>query len=442
MGGIGKAACYNESARLKLCHEGFFAFMSTLLQDYSHYVNQGWVDTLSALGTVPIFVKAQGDRLYDTEDNVWFDFIGHYGATLFGHSFEPLTKALKRALNAQLPAGAPLGITTLAPSLAKTLIERLQLRGNWNNWTLSTGAEAVEAALKIAVSSTGRRKILVRRRAFHGLTAFTLQLNDRTFWRKGYEVLTESVLVDFFDDVDEGNQLLASERYAALLVEPVQAIAGGRILNADEAERLRTGCTRYGSLFITDEIFTGIGRCGDYSAMQALGWRVEPDMILLSKTLTGGLIPSAQLVVRQVLFNAFTCRPGCSKLLSSTFSGNPLGQSVALEVLALLEPVLSDCEGNLPQAHFAAQLSELAKTHPSSLVNVLSLTNLHFLRFTTADLANEVWRYLYANKILTTICSHQPDTLKIICALSQTTESQDRLCEVIEYVCEEVSNAR
>lgn len=90
--------------------------MSTLLKDYSYYVKQGWLETLDALGTVPIFVKAQGDRLYDIEDNVWFDFIGHYGATLFGHSFEPLTRALKRAIDTQLPAGAPLGITTLAPN--------------------------------------------------------------------------------------------------------------------------------------------------------------------------------------------------------------------------------------------------------------------------------------------------------------------------------------
>lgn len=415
--------------------------MSTLLRDYSHYVNQGWADTLDSLGASPIFVKAQGDRLYDTNDNVWFDFIGHYGTTLFGHGFEPLITALKRSLDGQIPAGAPLGITALTSQLAKTIIERLQLRGRWNNWTLSTGAEAVEAALKIAVFSTGRCKILARRAAFHGLTAFTLQLTDRTLWHQGYETLTESDVVDFFDDVEDGAQRLASEQYAALLVEPVQAIAGGRILSADEADTLRTDCTRYGTLFITDEVFSGMGRCGDYSTMQALGWRAEPDMVLLSKTLTGGLIPSAQLVVRQELFSEFTCRPGCSRLLSSTFSGNPLGQSVALEVLALLNPVLSDPEGRVPQANFTAQLTELAKAYPTFLVNILSLTNLHFLRFATADLAGKVWRYLHANRILTTICSHQPDTLKLICALGQTTESQDRLCEIIEYVCEEVANA-
>ncbi|WP_323839567.1 aminotransferase class III-fold pyridoxal phosphate-dependent enzyme [Photorhabdus africana] len=412
--------------------------MTTLLSDYSRFVNQGWAEMLNALGASPVFLRAEGDRLYDSDDNVWFDFIGHYGATLFGHGFEPLKTALKRSLDEQIPAGAPLGITALAPRLAKMLIERLELRGNWNNWTLSTGAEAVEAALKIAVSSTGRRKVLARRGAFHGLTTFTLQLTDHTLWRQGYEILTESDIVDFFDDAEEGVQQIASAQYAALLVEPVQAIAGGRILSAFEASALREACTYSGTLFITDEVFSGMGRCGAYSAMQALGWQTEPDMILLSKTLTGGLVPSAQLVVRQTLFSEFTLRPGCSRLLASTFAGNPLGQTVALEVLTILDRVLLDPAFGQQQACFAAQLGELARAHPSYLVNVVSLTNLHFLRFASTGLAWKVWRYLHANRILTTICSHRPDTLKLICALNQTTESQNALCDVIQYVCEEV----
>ncbi|WKZ93556.1 aminotransferase class III-fold pyridoxal phosphate-dependent enzyme [Chimaeribacter arupi] len=407
------------------------------LETYSRYVNDDWLQTLAPLGEVPVFIRAGGDRLHDSQGDEWFDFIGHYGAMLFGHHHPALQQALIAALADELPIGAPLGITAHGATLAQQLVEKLALGDGWNNWTLTTGAEAVEGALKIALTVTGRQKILARTGAFHGLSSLTLALNNMPFWRQGYEALVPDDGVTFFDDPQDLPALLASGEYAAVIIEPLQAIAGGRRLDAAQAGAIRLACTNTGTLFIVDEIFTGLGRCGDYSAMQALGWAIRPDIILLAKTLTGGLMPSAQLLVKQPFFHAFTGRPGCAKLIASTFSGNNLGHQVALASLQLLTDTLETPGLMARHDHFSSRLQALAVRYPRLLQGVSSLGALHFLHFTTPDAAQLSWHYLHANKILTTLCAHQPATLKLIPSLFQSDEANDALYNVLDYVCEE-----
>lgn len=412
--------------------------MMELLKDYSRYVNKGWISTLDALAESPVFIRAEDDALYDNLGNKWFDFIGHYGATLFGHNHRLLTDSLVSALGLQYPIGAPLGITDVPSKLAKTLINRLDLDGDWKNWTLTTGAEAVEAAIKLSLFSTGKRKILTRRNGFHGLSQLTLQLSDNAFWRSGFQLLIDTENVDYFDDIDEALLLLREENYSALIVEPIQAIGGGGAVSNEDALSLRHACSMSNTVFIVDEVFTGMGRCGHYSAMQSLGWSVAPDIVILSKTLTAGLLPSAQLLVRQKLFDDFTERPGCAKLLASTFAGNSLGQILALKVVSLLDEHFSSVGFDYKPEYISQKIIALSTNYPEQLKKVSSYAHTHFLTFQSKETALVVWQYLYANRVLALICSHQPDTLKLICSISQSNDSIELLFDVIRHVFEEV----
>ncbi|CDH01567.1 aminotransferase class III-fold pyridoxal phosphate-dependent enzyme [Xenorhabdus bovienii] len=415
--------------------------MTLLLSDYGNYVNRGWIETLNDLDISSIFQRAESDRLYDTEGNTWYDFISHYGATLFGHYYPPLCDALQSALSIQSPIGTPLGISERAPLLALNLFDKLALQGEWNNWTLTTGAEAVEGALKIAVTVTKRHRILARSQSFHGLSTLTLQLNDEASWYKGYETLVDNNRVDFFHDISEAVNLIATNDYAGVIIEPIQAIAGGRRVTAHEATMLRQACDNNDTLFIVDEIFTGMGRCGHYSAMQALDWFIQPDIILLSKTLTGGLLPSSQLVVRKDYFDIFTTRPGCARLIASTFSGNSLGHIVALESIVQLSQALDDDILRVRQHEFARSLNNLAYQYPELIQQVDSLGSLHFLHFISPEFAWDIWKYLHNNRILTLLCTHSPNTLKLICPINQATEAQLAICNAISYLCDEAQYA-
>src|SRR5262249_58007555 len=144
------------------------------------------------------------------------------------------------------------------------------------------GSESVEAAMKFARAATGRPGIVYCGPAFHGLTYGALSLNGDDVFRQGFEPLLPDCVRIPFNDLVALEQALASRRMAAFVVEPIQG--KGVILPNEEylkgAEHL---CRRYGTLFIADEIQTGLGRTGKFLACEH--WGVEPDMVLLAKAL-------------------------------------------------------------------------------------------------------------------------------------------------------------
>ncbi|MDD1829775.1 aminotransferase class III-fold pyridoxal phosphate-dependent enzyme [Photobacterium sp. ZSDE20] len=411
--------------------------MKGIVDDYSSHVNKGWVNTLESIGsTPPVFEQAEGDLLVDLNGEEWFDFIGHYGAVIFGHNYPPIIDFTKQLLEKKPISMTPFGISSLPAELAKVIINRLGLTGSWNNWSLSTGAEAIESAVKLATFTNGRKKVLARTKGFHGLSKLTLQLNDSTFWYEAYDSIVEPGFVDFFSSTSEAIQLLGTKEYSAVIIEPIQAMAGGVVLDKDEAREIRNACNNTNTLMITDEVFTGMGRSGKYSAMQALEWEIEPDIIVLSKTLTGGIIPSSQLVVKQELFENFSCQPGYAKLLGSTFSGNNISQSIALKVIELIDDLYDSSDYGLEQSKFHLMLTELNSNFPNKIINVVSYSNLNFLKFDSPETAFFIWSELFSNKILTTVCSHQPDTIKLMPSFNQSERSKRLLYETISVSLE------
>ncbi|TFF07231.1 aminotransferase class III-fold pyridoxal phosphate-dependent enzyme [Pseudomonas sp. BCA14] len=410
--------------------------MSALIARYEAFINPHWSEVLHQLGEQPVFVRAKDEYLYDDAMTPWLDLVGHYGAAIFGHNRQELKEALYTALEADIPCVTPLGLNDLSAQLAIALIERLNLSGPWRLSTLTTGTEAVEGAIKAALIHTGRSRLLVRRGCFHGSSSLAMHLTDNALWRQGFEALPCPLDVVYFDDIHQATRELASGTFAAMLIEPFQAIGGGVRCSAQEAEQLLDACTASGTVSICDEIFSGLGRCGHYSAMQALGWTVRPDILLLSKSLTGAFFPSAHVLMRAPIADSIFGRPGCQKILGSTFANNALGFSVALTALGLLDRCLADSLAGQLRSDFVQALHGVAETVDPPL-QVQALGACIIVEFCDAQTCFFVWHSLFANQILTTVCSNKPSCLKVLPSLTMHADSYSRFIDVFTAVVAE-----
>ena len=221
-----------------------------------------------------------------------------YGVFALGRNHPAVVAAIEDVLAAETANLPQLGVTLLSGVLAQALVGRRPESVD-AMVPANSGAEAVEAAIKLARATTGRPRILYASHGFHGLTLGALSVNGNEEFRDGFGPLLPGCDPIPFGDLDALERELAAGDVAAFLVEPVQGKgvnlpASGYLAGAQER------CRAAGALFVCDEVQTGLGRDGPVPGARALG--VEPDMICLSKALSGGMVPiGAVLVSRQVM---------------------------------------------------------------------------------------------------------------------------------------------
>jgi ornithine--oxo-acid transaminase len=199
--------------------------------------------------------------------------------------------------------------------------------------TANSGTEAVEAAMKLSRAATGRRRILYAEHAFHGLTLGSLSLNGNAEFRGGFGPFVEGCTPVPFGDLDALERELARGDVAAFIVEPVQ----GKGVNVPPPGYLRGAqerCRAAGSLFVCDEVQTGLGRTGRFFALEH--WGLQPDIVCVAKALSGGFVPvGAVLVSRAVMDRVFDAMERGVRH-GSTFGGNDLAAAAGIATLRVL----------------------------------------------------------------------------------------------------------
>jgi ornithine--oxo-acid transaminase len=206
----------------------------------------------------------------------------------------------------------------------------------------NTGTEAVEAAIKLARAATGRPRVLYAEHAFHGLTLGALSLNGNDEFRAGFGPLLAGCDPVALGDLGALRGELERGDVAAFVIEPVQG-KGVNLPPAGYLPEAQALCRGAGTLFVCDEVQTGVGRTGRFLALEH--WDLQPDIICLAKALSGGLVPiGAALVSRSVFERVFD---GMERAVrhGSTFGGNDLAAAAALATLRVL-----DREGLLARA--------------------------------------------------------------------------------------------
>ncbi len=197
----------------------------------------------------------------------------------------------------------------------------------------NSGTEATEAAIKFVRAATGRPGLVYCDHAFHGLTNGSLSLNGDGIFRTGFEPLLPQCRVVPFNDLDALERALALRDVAAFIVEPIQG--KGVNMPADgylqEAARL---CRRHGTLFVADEIQTGLGRTGRFLAVEH--WGVEPDVVLLAKALSGGHVPVGAVLMRKGIYDKVFDRIDRAVVHGSTFAKNDLAMAAGLATLEVM----------------------------------------------------------------------------------------------------------
>jgi ornithine--oxo-acid transaminase len=234
------------------------------------------------------------------------------------------------AATANLPQ---LGVTLLSGVLAEQLLARAP-DSVGAMVPANTGTEAVEAAIKIARAATGRPRILYAEHAFHGLTLGSLSLNGNDEFRDGFGPLLPGCDAIPFGDVDALARGLKREDVAALIVEPIQG-KGVNLPPAGYLMRAQELCRQAGTLFVCDEVQTGLGRTGRFLALEH--WDLAPDMICLAKALSGGIVPIGAVLVSRAAFDRVFDGMERAVRHGSTFGGNDVAAAAGLATLRVLE---------------------------------------------------------------------------------------------------------
>jgi putrescine aminotransferase len=306
--------------------------VTSVIDKYAKHVNPSFIRLLGVLGYGRVFERALDVRVWDDQGREYLDFLAGFGSVNVGHHHPRLAARLRDFLERQPMNLVHVGPCAAAADLAEALAE---LAAPLEVALFSSGGgEAVESALKLARAATGRSGFVYGEGGFHGTGFGALSVMGEERLRKPFEPLLEDCHAVPFGDLPALEKALGRRRPAAFLVEPLQGEGGVRVAPPGYLKGARDLCRAAGTLLILDEVQTGLGRTGTMFAFQTE--EIVPDVLVLGKALGGSLVPlSVALTTREIHQRAYGSMDKFD-LHSSTFAGNALGCTTALETLRIL----------------------------------------------------------------------------------------------------------
>jgi acetylornithine/succinyldiaminopimelate/putrescine aminotransferase/nucleoside-diphosphate-sugar epimerase len=299
----------------------------------SRYLDPSLVEVLRILGFDKAYRSASGSYLYDVDGRAYLDMHSGEGFASLGHGNPDIRAVLQAMLDTDLVDGVQLHYSVLAGMLAEALAARLP-EGLEATFFASTGAEAVDSAMKFARAATGRPRLLSCDSSFHGVTLGPLSIVGDEFFKEGFGPLLPGCARVPFGDLARLESELRAKDVAAFIVEPIQ----GRLVTLPPPGYLEAAqelCRRYGTLFVIDEIQTGLGRTGEWFALDH--WGLEPDIVTVGKALSGGYMPVAAMVTRREIFQKAVGSLERSYVHQSTYGRNRLSMAAGLAAIRVIE---------------------------------------------------------------------------------------------------------
>jgi ornithine--oxo-acid transaminase len=299
---------------------------------HARYVNPALVRMLRTIGFDRRYTRAERQYLYDDRGERYLDLLAGFGVHALGRNHPAVKAAIAEVLGLELPDLVQMDVSALSGLLAEQLISRMPQQERV--FFCNSGTEAVEAAIKLSRAATGRPKLVFCEHAFHGLTMGSLSLNGDETFRAGFGPLLADVVRIPFNDLDALESALRTGDAAAFIVEPIQGKGVHLPVKGYLAAAARL-CRDRGALFVVDEVQTGIGRTGTFLASSAE--RVDPDLVLLAKALSGGFVPVGAVVGKRRIFDRIFDRMDRAVVHGSTFAKNNLAMAAGLATLAALD---------------------------------------------------------------------------------------------------------
>ncbi len=300
---------------------------------YARTINPQFMRVLKTIGFDRVWARAEGQYLYDEGGTRFLDLLGGFGMFNVGRNNPRVRAALVEALELETPGSVQLGVSLLPGLLAEELLKRTPDRLARVLFT-NSGTEAVEAAVKLGRAATGRSRVLSTVHGFHGLTLGSLSANGGGQFVERFGPLLPGFSQVPFGDLEALERELRSEDVALFLLEPIQGHGvylppPGYLAAAQEL------CRRYGTLFAVDEVQTGFGRTGKLFASEH--WELDPDLVTVAKSLSGGYVPIGALLMAQPVYDGVFDSLEHSVSHGSTFAPNDLAMAAGLATLRELD---------------------------------------------------------------------------------------------------------
>ena len=299
---------------------------------HTRHLNEQMVRVLKTIGFDRAYQRGKGQYLYDREGRQYLDLLSGWGVFALGRNHPVVNSTLKKVLDCDFPNLVQMDVSALAGVLAERLLRYVPHLDKV--FFANSGTETVETALKFARAATGREGIIYCSHAFHGLTYGSLSVNGDEIFRSGFGPLLPGCIEVPFNDIVALERALASNTAAAFIVEPIQ----GKGVTVPADDYLRSAlelCRKHGTLFIADEVQTGLGRTGRFLACEH--WGIEPDIVLLAKSLSGGQVPVGAVLTRKWIFDKVFDRMDRAVVHGSTFAKNDLAMAAGLATLEVME---------------------------------------------------------------------------------------------------------
>ncbi|MCW0321548.1 4-aminobutyrate--2-oxoglutarate transaminase [Pantoea dispersa] len=368
--------------------------------------------------------QAENATLRDVEGNSWIDFAGGIAVLNTGHRHPRIVQAIADQLAKFTHTAFQVTPYESYVALAERINQRVPIAGKAKTAFFTTGAEAVENAVKVARAATRRHGIITFGNAFHGRTFMTMAMTGKVApYKRDFGPMPASVFHARYPNAVTGISVedaiaslhdlfshdIAPQDVAAIVLEPVQGEGGFHIAPAEFLTQLRALADEHGILLIADEVQSGFARTGKLFAMEH--YSVQPDLITMAKSLAGGM-PLSAVSGRADIMDA----PGPGGL-GGTYAGNPLSIAAAHAVLDVID------EEQLCQraSQLGATLSELlhrVRRANASITDVRALGSMVAVEFASAQQAQALQQQAMARGLLLLTCGPQGNVIRFLYPLT------------------------
>lgn len=369
--------------------------------------------------------KAEGLYIWDTAGKRYMDLVSGIAVCNLGHRHPAVIKAIENQLGKYLHV-MPYGELIQGPQvdLAERLAEILP-KGLECSYLVNSGAEAIEAALKLAKRATGRTKLVACHRSYHGSTHGALSVTGNE--RKKYHVRPLLPDVHFMRFNVHQDLTIIDEDTAGVVIEPIQGDAGVRIPEVSYMKALRERCDEVGALLIMDEIQTGMGRTGAMFAFEHFG--IQPDILCLAKALGGGM-PIGAFIASQELMQLWTHDPMLGHI--TTFGGHPVNCAAALATVNVLRESDLICFVEEKGALFESLLTHLA------IKEIRRKGLMMAVEFASPEIVQQVVTRCLEKGVITFWFLSDPVSFRLQPPLIITEEEIREACGIIMDCCQDL----
>ncbi len=419
---------------------------------HHRHVNRTLVAAQRVIGFDKVYARAEGAYLYDMDNNAYLDFLSGYSVFNIGRNHPVVKQAIRDVLDLDLPNMVQMDCSLLSGLLAEAITKRTPPHLD-AVFFCNSGTEAMEGALKFARAATGKKRVLSLESAFHGLSIGSLSLMGCESFTDGFGPLMHEWDTRIpLDDIASLERELSKRDVAAFVIEPVQG-KGCKFPKTDFFGRAQELCRKYGTLLVSDEVQCGLGRTGRMFGFQH--WNLEPDIITLAKTLSGGYVPCGAIVTRRDIYQKTFSRMDRCVVHSTTFGRNNLAMACGLAALEVIDREHLIERAATMGAKLIERVDALRTKHSfikevrgKGLIIAIEFHEPSELKLKMAwKLLHKVDKVLFAqmvvtqmlskHRILTQVAGHAMDVLKILPPLIIGKKEIDLFVDALDSVLSE-----